>query len=428
MKISFAALLNGATLCPLDIRKRGVTQISDWLIRQEVTILFSVPILFRQFAGTLTGQEFFPHLRIIQLGSDLVTPRELKEYQRHFSARTILVVRFGTTETGTVRRMYFDSTSSLEEAQNAVGYAVEGAEVCLTDDTGAALPIDAVGEIVVKGGYLSPGYWRRPDLSREKFVVDPNGGDQRMYYTGDLGRLRADGRLYHLGRKDFQLSVRGYRVETGEIEVLLLAQPNVKEALVATFGPSTSADHDRLVAYIVAFEKPLPVISALRKAVREKLPAHMVPTDFIFLDSLPLTPGGKIDRSALPAPRGSRPDLEVAYTAPRSDIERLLAEIWAEVLAIGPVGIHDDFFALGGHSLAATRIISRMLQKSKLDLPITALFDAPTVARMAEVVRQNQAHPVDTAALERMLRVAETMTDEEAQECVNEINSRAANK
>jgi amino acid adenylation domain-containing protein len=428
LKITFAALLNGATLCPFDIRRRGMTEISDWLLRQEVTIFFSVPVLFHQFVESLTGQEFFPHLRVIQLGSDLVRPKELEEYQRHFSAHTILVIRFGTTETGTVRRMYFDSTSALAEAQNAVGYAVEGAEVCLIDDTGAALPIDAVGEIVVKGRYLSPGYWRRPDVTREKFVADSDDGAQRIYYTGDLGRLRTDGRLYHLGRKDFQLSVRGYRVEAGEIEALLLAQPNVKEALVATCGSSTSEVHDRLVAYILAFEKPFPPVSTLRKAVRDKLPAYMVPTDFIFLDSLPLTPSGKINRLALPVPNGPRPDLEVAYAAPRSDIERLLAEIWAEVLAVGPVGIHDDFFDLGGHSLTATRVISRVLKKFKLDLPVSALFAAPTIARMADVVRQNQARPVDDAALEQMLRLVETMSDEEAQRCVDEMSLRPANK
>jgi acyl-coenzyme A synthetase/AMP-(fatty) acid ligase/acyl carrier protein len=410
IKITFAALLNGATLCPFDVRKRGVTRISDWLIRQEVTIFFSVPVLFHQFAATLTGQELFPHLRIIQLGSDLVTPRELEEYRRHFSAHTILVIRFGTTETGTVRRMYFDSTSSLTEARNAVGYAVEGAEVCLVDDTGAALPIDAVGEIVVKGRYLSPGYWRRSDLSREKFVADPDGGEQRMYYTGDLGRLRADGRLDHLGRKDFQLSVRGYRVEAGEIETLLRAQPNVKEALVATYGASTSAAHDRLVAYIVAFEKRFPVISALRKAVRDKLPAYMVPTDFIFLESLPLTPHGKIDRLALPAPQGTRPDSTSAFIAPELDVERRLAEIWAEVLGVDCVGIHDDFFDLGGHSLAATRVVSRVLEKFGLELPVRALFDAPSVARMAEVVRRNQA----PEHLEQALQLVETTTDKPA--------------
>ena len=428
VKITFATLLNGAALYPFNIRQQGVAQVADWLIRQEVTIFFSVPVLFRQFAATLTGEELFPHLRIIQLGSDLVTPKEIEEYQRHFSANTILVIRFGTTETGTLRRMYFDSESSLTEIQNAVGYATEGADICLIDDNGAALPCDAVGEIVVKSRYLSPGYWRRPDLSREKFIPDPNDGDQRIYHTGDLGRLRSDGCLYHLGRKDFQLSVRGYRVEAGEIEAVLLAQENVKEALVATVGNSNGAAHDRLVAYIVAFEKPFPATSMLRRAAGQKLPAHMVPSDFVFLESLPLTPNGKVDRLALPAPDRSRPELEVAEAAPRSDIETLLAKIWAEVLAIDLVGIHDNFFDLGGHSLAASRVISRVIQSFKLVLPVRALYDAPTVARMAEVVKQNHAHRADDAELEQMLRQVETMTEEEAQRDVAEMSSRDAIK
>jgi amino acid adenylation domain-containing protein len=428
VKITFATLLNGAALYPFNIRQQGVAQVADWLIRQEVTIFFSVPVLFRQFAATLTGEELFPHLRIIQLGSDLVTPKEIEEYQRHFSANTILVIRFGTTETGTLRRMYFDSESSLKEIQNTVGYATEGADICLIDDHGAALPCDAVGEIVVKSRYLSPGYWRRPDLSREKFIPDPNDGDQRIYHTDDLGRLRSDGCLYHLGRKDFQLSVRGYRVEAGEIEAVLLAQENVKEALVATVGNANGAAHDRLVAYIVAFEKPFPATSMLRRAAGQKLPAHMVPSDFVFLESLPLTPNGKVDRLAFPAPDRSRPELEGAEAAPRSDIETLLAKIWAEVLAIDRVGIHDNFFDLGGHSLAASQVISRVIQSFKLVLPVRGLYDAPTVARMAEVVKQNHAHRADDAELEQMLRQVETMTEEEAQRDVAKMSSRDAIK
>ncbi len=428
VKITFASLLNGAALYPFNIRQQGVAQVADWLIRQEVTIFFSVPVLFRQYAATLTGEELFPHLRIIQLGSDLVTPKEIEDYQRHFSANTILVIRFGTTETGTLTRMYFDSESSLTEIQNAVGYATEGADICLLDDNGAAVPSDAVGEIVVKSRYLSPGYWRRPDLSREKFIPDPNDGDQRIYHTGDLGQLRSDGCLYHLGRKDFQLSVRGYRVEAGEVEAVLLAQANVKEALVATVGNSNAAVHYRLVAYIVAFEKPFPATSILRRAAGQKLPAHMVPSDFVFLESLPLTPNGKVDRLALPAPDRSRPELEVAEAAPRSDIEALLAKIWAEVLAIDRVGIHDNFFDLGGHSLAALRVISRVIQSFKLVLPVRALYDAPTVARMAEVVKQNHAHRADDAELEQMLRQVETMTEEEAQRDVAKMSSRNAIK
>jgi amino acid adenylation domain-containing protein len=423
VKITFAALLNGASLYPFSIRQRGAAQIADWLIRREVTLFFSVPVLFRHFAATLTGEEVFPHLRVIQLGSDLVTAREFEEYQRHFSAGTILVIRFGTTETGTVRRMYFESSSSLKEIQNAVGYATEGAEVCLIDDHGATLPCNKVGEILVKSRYLSPGYWQRPELTQEKFFQDPNGSDQKIYYTGDLGRLCSDGCLYHFGRKDFQLSVRGYRVEAGEIEALLLAQDNVKEAVVTSSGTVAKAAHDAdgLVAYIVAFAKPYPSTWTLRSAVGDKLPAYMVPSKFVFLESLPLTPNGKIDRLALPAPDRSRPELEVGAAAPRSKIEKLLAEIWAEVLGIDQVGIHDNFFDLGGHSLAASRVISRVIPLLKLDLPVRALFDAPTVARMAELVQQNQAH-IDDAALEQMLQLVETMTEEETLLSVDKKN------
>jgi hypothetical protein len=273
---------------------------------------------------------------------------------------------------------------------------------------------------VVKSRYLAPAYWRRPGLSREKFVADPDDAEQRIYHTGDLGRLRADGRLYHLGRKDFQLSVRGYRVEAGEIEAVLLAEENVKEALVATIGSDT---HDRLVAYIVAFAKPLPAPSILRKAAARKLPSHMVPSEFVFLESLPLTPAGKVDRSALPAPRRSRPQLDVAHAAPRSDVETLLAKVWAEVLAIDSVGIHDNFFDLGGDSLAAWRVISRVIQTCRMVLPVKALYDAPTVARMAEVVTQNFDHRGADKDVEQTLREVETMTDEEAQRFVAEKSS-----
>jgi amino acid adenylation domain-containing protein len=285
LKITFAALLNGAALYPFNMRQKGVADLPRWLNQEEITIYFSVPVVFRHFVSTLAGQEKFPHLRIIQLGSDLVTPRELEEYQKHFSAETILIIRLGATETGTLRRMYFNLESPLGETKNAVGYATEDADISLLDEEGEEEKCDAIGEIVVRSRYISPGYWRRPDLTREKFFSDPAGGDKRIYHTGDLGRLRSDGLLYHLGRKDFQLSIRGHRVEAGEIEAVLLAQDNVKEALVATSKAATDDDH--LIAYIVPFEKPFPSTPVLRRAAREKLPAFMVPSDFVFLESLP---------------------------------------------------------------------------------------------------------------------------------------------
>ena len=315
LKITFAALLNGAALCPFQVRQQGVVDLRSWLYQEEITIYFSVPVIFRYFVGEIAGPANFPHLRIIQLDSDLVTRRELEAYQKHFSAATILIIRFGTTETGTLNRMFFNVETVLEEAAMPVGYASEDTAVYLLDEQDNEVPFDTVGEIVVESRYVSPGYWRRPDLTQEKFLSDPHGGDKRIYHTGDLGRLRRDGLLYHLGRKDYRLNIRGYRVEAGEIEAVLLAQDNVKEAIVATFEASAGADSDRLIAYIVPFEKPLPSIAGLRRAVREKLPAYMIPSDFVFLKSLPLTPNGKVDRRTLPAPGNARPKLEVAYVA-----------------------------------------------------------------------------------------------------------------
>ena len=384
LKITLATLLNGAALCPFQVRHQGVAKLPLWLNQEEITIYFSVPIVLRQCVGTIGEQEQFPRLRIIQLGSDLVTPRELEEYQMHFSADTILIVRFGTTETGTLRRMFFNVNTCVDEATVPVGYATEDTDISLLDEEGKEVQFGAVGEIVVASRYISPGYWRRSDLTREHFISDPNGGDKRIYHTGDLGRLRSDGLLYHLGRKDFQLNIRGHRVEAGEIEAVLLAQGNVKEAIVATGKASTGADTDRLIAYIVPSEDPLPSIPVLRRAARMKLPAYMIPSDFVFVESLPLTPNGKVDRRALPAPGNARPELDVTYVVPQSDIEKQLARIWEEVLDVRPIGIHDNFFDLGGHSLLATQVVSRIINSFSTDVPLRDIFEAPTIAALAQ--------------------------------------------
>jgi acyl-coenzyme A synthetase/AMP-(fatty) acid ligase/acyl carrier protein len=390
-------LLNGAALYPYRVQQEGVADLAAWLNQEAITLYFSIPVLFRQFVGSLSGQQRFPHLRIIQLGSDRVTRGELDLYKGHFSTDTVLIVRFGTTETGTLRRMFFEVTSPLDEGAVPVGYGIEDADISLLDQEGNDVTSGAIGEIVVKSRYISPGYWRRPDLTREVFFPDPNGGDKRTYHTGDLGRMRSDGLLYHLGRKDFQLKIRGYSVAAGEIEAVLQGQHNVKEAVVATDKPSAGSESDRLIAYVVPFETPPPSIHALRANVGKRLPAHMIPSDFIFVESLPRTPNGKIDRQALPEPAKARPVLDVAFVAPQTDLEVELAELWEEILDVRPIGVDDNFFDLGGDSLVAMRLISHVAKRFQAEIPLQFLFRSPTVAAMAAMCRREDgAQPADS--------------------------------
>jgi len=270
-----------------------------------------------------------------------------------------------------------------------LGRPFANTRVYILDDLLQPVPIGVPGEICVGGVGVSPGYLNGDGANSEKFIPNPHLPDgDRLYRTGDLGRLLPDGCLEHLGRKDFQVKIRGYRIEVAEIEMALLALENIKAAVVV--ARNDQPGRKRLVAYIVPVEKSPPTVSTLRHALAEKFPDYMIPSAFVMLRALPLTPSGKVDRSALPAPGGTRPHLDTPFAAPRTVVEEELTQIWAEVLSFDQVGINDNFFDLGGHSLAATQIISRVVRRFRLELPIQSLFQAPTVAEMAAVITQIQ--------------------------------------
>ena len=219
-----------------------------------------------------------------------------------------------------------------------------------------------------------------------------------------------DGCLVLLGRQDLQVKIRGNRVELAEIEMALLELTAVKEAVVvdregvpgalaASVPPAGLHTDKRLVAYIVSAIQPPPTVSALRRALAEKLPDYMIPSAFVMLDTLPLTGTGKVDRRALPEPSQARPELDNAFVASRTPVEKALAEIWAEALGLEQVGIHDSFLDLGGHSLLATKVISRVINAFQVELPLRALFESPTVAAMAVIITQRQANKAEAANL-----------------------------
>jgi acyl carrier protein len=261
------------------------------------------------------------------------------------------------------------------------------------------------GELYIGGAGLARGYARRPALTAERFVPDPFGAaGTRLYRTGDRVRARADGALEYLGRSDQQLKIRGHRIEPGEIEARLSEHASVRQALVA--GANVAAGEKRLVAYLLLEPQAAPdgitpaLLDELRTLLKARLPDYMLPQHYVLLEQLPLTPNGKLDRKRLPAfePNATRRE----YVAPGTQLQQQLAGFWQELLGVPRVGLHDNFFELGGHSLLATQLLSRIREQLGIELPLRALFEAVTVAELAEILETRSAQAISDQALDEM--------------------------
>jgi hypothetical protein len=250
-------------------------------------------------------------------------------------------------------------------------------------------------------------------MTKVAFLADPEGGTKGIYRTGDRGRLLPDGSIAFVGRNDFQVKVRGFRVELEEIEAVLKRHPTVREAAVIARGDTRGDKY--LAAYLLPKEEAAPTVTGLQRFAKQKLPDYMMPAAFVILKTLPITPNGKADRGALPAPDQARPQLEEAYVAPRTHVEEMLASIWSEVLGVEQVGIYDDFFELGGHSLLATQVASRMFDTFRVELPLRTLFEKPTIHELAIAIAEIQAERVDGADMHRILADIESLPEQEAQ-------------
>ncbi|MFD1931103.1 alpha/beta fold hydrolase, partial [Nonomuraea mangrovi] len=265
-----------------------------------------------------------------------------------------------------------------------IGRPVDNTRLHVLDDSMRPVPVGTPGQLYIGGVQVARGYLNRPALTAERFVPDPSGTGTRLYATGDLARWLPTGELEYLGRTDFQVKIRGMRVEPGEVEAVLRAEPSILDAAVTA--------HDQyLVAYVVGEPDP-----DLRERLRSRLPDHLIPRVWVTLDALPLTTSGKLDRAALPAPEpaSGRP-----YVPPRDEIEARVAVLYEEVLDVTAVGALDDFFELGGHSLSALRLAARIRHELGRNLPVAAVLAAPTVHELADVLRQ----PEDLAPASRVV-------------------------
>ncbi|HJX27116.1 MAG TPA: non-ribosomal peptide synthetase, partial [Thermoanaerobaculia bacterium] len=296
-----------------------------------------------------------------------------------------------------------------DEREPAIGRPLPNTRAYLLDAGLRPVPVGLPGELWLGGAGVARGYLRRPDLTADRFRPDPLGPSSggRLYRTGDLARQRENGTLDYLGRIDRQVKIRGFRIEPGEIETALLAHPGVRQAAVEV---REIAGGQALVAYVVGPEDrvdpPRPAAAELRRLLRRHLPEHMVPAFFVPLAALPLTPNGKLDRKALPAPEQQLAG--EGYVAPRTPLEEVLAGIWAELLGLERVGIHDDFFAIGGQSLLAAQLVAHVREIFPGELPLRTLFAGPTVAGLAAALLDD---PIRRAQVERtaelMLEIAD---------------------
>ncbi|MCA1612829.1 MAG: amino acid adenylation domain-containing protein [Acidobacteria bacterium] len=269
-----------------------------------------------------------------------------------------------------------------------IGRPVANTQVYVLDAGLRPAPVGVSGELYVGGVSLARGYLNRPELTAERFVPNPFGGEPgaRLYRTGDVARWLAGGQLEFVGRADNQVKVRGFRIECGEVEAALDQHDTVRESVVVA-REDTPGDK-RLVAYVVPAEGQTPTVAGLREHVGGRLPGYMIPTSVVFLEALPLTPNGKLDRRALPKPEGYLPEMEATYVAPRSEIEHTVAGIWREVLQVEKVGVNDNFFSLGGHSILLARVHTKLREVFAQELTLLDLFKYPTVAALTRFLSQ----------------------------------------
>nr|QEO74436.1 condensation domain-containing protein [uncultured bacterium] len=349
-------------------------------------------------------------LRWLLSGGEALSVAHVRRGQQQYPD-VRLVDGYGPTETTTFATTY-DIPAGFAGPTVPIGRPAGGNTAYVVGPDGRLCPIGVTGELWVGGGGVARGYHARPGLTASRFVPDPFASEPgaRAYRTGDLARWRDDGVLEFVGRLDHQVKVRGYRVECGEIEAALMDDDRIREAAVVAHGESASR---RLVAYIAPRAGGVPPApTSLRDRLRSRLPEYMVPSDYVVLDQLPLTPSGKIDRAALPAPERSREIVDVVYERPASPLERLLAGIYGEVLEVGAVGRDDDLFDLGGHSLTATQVASRLRVLFGPEVELRDVFEATTVRALAERVGARVGDAAAHEIAETVLEVEELSDDE----------------
>ncbi|HEV2735411.1 MAG TPA: condensation domain-containing protein, partial [Longimicrobiaceae bacterium] len=394
----FSALAAGAALLfPAEEVRTSTGAFVRWLSTAGITAAYVPPFMLEELAAEAERAPGAFPLRRLLVGVEPI-PEPLLARIAVAIPGVCIVNGYGPTETTVCATLHAVDPAAAREGNAPIGGPVRNTRVLVLDAHLRPVPAGVPGELYAGGAGLARGYLGRAELTAERFVPDPLSGEPgaRLYRTGDRVRWRDDGVLEWVGRVDQQLKVRGFRVEPGEVEAVLLEHPGVRRAVVT--APEDGAGRRRLAAYVVPEAEGSCTAGSLESFLRERLPAHMVPAAFVVLDALPLTPGGKTDRRALPAPEALQGDAE-ELVMPRTEAERTLAAVWSEVLRVERVGVHDDFFALGGDSIVAIQLSSRAA-RAGLRFSLRELFRSPTVAALARVASRPGVADAEQGAVE----------------------------
>ncbi|WP_233583204.1 non-ribosomal peptide synthetase [Corallococcus sp. CA053C] len=374
----WGALLNGAKLVLAPPRALSLSELGTLLTSEGITTLWLTAALFEQMV--LHEGAALARVRQVLAGGDVLPVPRVREHLSRMAPDAVLVNGYGPTENTTFSATHTLRAGDTVERTVPIGRPLANSTAWVLDAALQPVPPGVPGELYVGGDGLAWGYLQRPDLTAERFIPHPfaTTPGARLYRTGDKTCWREDGTLEFLGRTDFQVKIRGFRIEPGEVEAVLRQAPDVREAVV--LAREDVPGEKRLVAYVVLGEAGTDRVKAY---AQQQLPDYLVPSTWVELPTLPLSLNGKVDRKALPVPEAPKPT-EATREAPRNVREEQLAAIWAEVLHLDAVGIHDDFFELGGHSLLATQVVSRIRSVFGAELPLGELFNAPSVAALAE--------------------------------------------
>jgi acyl-coenzyme A synthetase/AMP-(fatty) acid ligase/acyl carrier protein len=403
----FVPLLAGGTICIPDNKTlMNPKKLVKWINENKIRLIHIVPSLFKLIPLEIRGADDFPDLEYILLAGELIRGNDIREFIEIFDGRIQLVNIYGPTETTLAKFFYRIQPSDVEKSIIPVGKTIKGAEVLVLDERRQKCLTGNIGEIYIRTPYISSGYFNNKESNKEVFIKNPFSEDKNdiIYKTGDMGRVLFDGNVELTGRLDGQVKIGGHRVETGEIENLLLKIDYIKEAVVVDKEDKNGDKY--LCAFLVpeagGNREKVPDINELKIMLAKHIPFYMMPSFFILLDAMPLNPNGKINRLHL-----RKLDVTVdngeTYTAPKDELEKRIAEIWKDVLKLDKIGSSNNFFNVGGTSLNAIRVNSRIGEMVGKDIPIVKFFEFPTIGSYAKYLASNSPQPPDRKKIsERM--------------------------